>query len=588
MDSATYETEQLIAKMEYRLNKEYSQAEKEIEEKLNKHFERYKEKDERQRQKVERGQLSEKDYQEWRKSQLLAGKRWENQKAVISQDLYNVNRIATSIVNGYMPEVYAIGHNFATYQMETAAGIDTGYTLYNREAVEKILRENKALLPPPRDINKFKDGLWNRQMLQSVMIQGILQGESMTALAKRLAKKTGDSNKKSAMRNARTMSASALNGGRYDAAKRLKGMGVDVKLQWRATFDTRTRDSHRQMDGEVREVGEEFSNGLLFPVDMEKFSHGGLMKVSEFNHLCRETYNCRCAIRSLVKGLEPQAIKYRVGEVKGLSYEEWKKGRNKPRMVKKTLPIHKPHEKPIKALTRPIESKIEGLKSTIREFKNLTVEEYNKMVTMSLKSVKSADKKAIMGHKNPDGSNGGYVRTVNYRIINTSLRNGHLENLTQYDVETVDALRRAIKSYKLPQDTNLYRYVHADYGISQMLGVRGEYGDILEWDIKYKKAADVQKIVDKINEQVGKEVLEKGFVSTSVIKEKNVVSYDKAVRMVIKTPQGTNCFLPNNKIESECILGENTKLVFKGAKLLQEGNPKHNIVEMVLEVKENG
>ncbi len=363
MDSATYETEQLIAKMEYRLNREYSQAEKEIEEKLNKHFERYKEKDERQRQKVERGQLSEKDYQEWRKSQLLAGKRWENQKAVISQDLYNVNRIATSIVNGYMPEVYAIGHNFATYQMETAAGIDTGYTLYNREAVEKMLRENKALLPPPRDINKFKDGLWNRSMLQSVMIQGILQGESMTVLAKRLAKKTGDSNKKSAMRNARTMSASALNGGRYDAAKRLKGMGVDVKLQWRATFDTRTRDTHRQMDGEVREVGEEFSNGLLFPVDMEKFSHGGLMKVSEFNHLCRETYNCRCAIRSLVKGLEPQAIKYRVGEVKGLSYEEWKKGRNKPRMMPKAQPKHKPA---VKATTQAkqgaekLTSKIQG------------------------------------------------------------------------------------------------------------------------------------------------------------------------------------------------------------------------------------
>jgi hypothetical protein len=92
--------------------------------------------------------------------------------------------------------------------------------------------------------------------------------------------------------------------------------------------------------------------------------------------------------------------------------------------------------------------------------------------------------------------------------------------------------------------------------------------------------------VDKINEQKGKEIIEKGFTSTSVIKEKNVVSHDKAVRMIINAPKGTNCFLPNNKIESECILGENTTLVFKEARLLQEGNPKHNIIEMVVEVKE--
>lgn len=335
MDSATRETEQLIIKMEYRLQKEYSQAAKEIEEKLNKHFERYKEKDERQRKLVESGKLSEKDYKLWREQQLLVGKRWEKQKEVISNDLYNVNRIATSIVNGYMPEVYAIGHNFATYQIEKGIGIDTGYTLYNAQAVEKMLRENKALLPPPRDVDRLKDGLWNRQMLQSVMIQGILQGESIPKIAKRLASKTSESNRKSMIRNARTMSASALNGGRYDAIKRLKNMGVDVKLVWRATFDTRTRDSHRAMDGEVREVGEPFSNGLQFPVDMEKFSHGGKMKVADFNFICRETYNCRCVLHSLIKGLEPQAIKYRTGEVEGLSYEEWKKGRNKPRMIPK-------------------------------------------------------------------------------------------------------------------------------------------------------------------------------------------------------------------------------------------------------------
>lgn len=599
MDSGYAEMMHEVDVIEYRINKHYRQAEKELQEKINKFYKDFDRLDQKKRELVNSGKMTEAEYKTWRQNKIMAGKVWEQRKDVISRDLYNANYKARNMVYDELPDVYASAHNFATYQIENGAHIDTSYTLYNREAVERLIADNPDMIPY-QEINKAKDISWNKKNLQAVMIQGVLQGESIPHLAKRLSKTVVQKNRACAIRNARTMATSVYNSGKMDAFKRAEALGVDLKVRWRATFDDRTRDSHRRLDGEEVQVGQPFSNGLTFPCDMDwlRAARYGISKsekvINIFKEKCAETYNCRCTIQGVVKGLEPRAIKYRSNKAVGIPYEEWKKGHKAANEYRKANGMLEHDRKGKKIVPKgkieepkaPVKEKIKAPKAPVREFKTLSVEEYNKMVTMSLKSAKSADKKAIMKHKNPDGSNGGYVRTTNYRLINTSLRKGHLENLTQYDMETVEALRRSIKGYSLPQDTTLFRYVHSDYGVSQIFNVQGDYGDILEWDIMYKKPADVQAIVDKINEQKGKEIIEKGFTSTSVIKEKNVVSHDKGVRMIINAPKGTNCFLPNNKIESECILGENTTLIFKEAHLLQEGNPKHNIIEMIVEVKE--
>jgi uncharacterized protein with gpF-like domain len=49
---------------------------------------------------------------------------------------------------------------------------------------------------------------------------------------------------------------------------------------WLSMRDEKVRDSHRAIDGEVRNLGEQFSNGLLFPHDP--------------NGPADEVVNCRC------------------------------------------------------------------------------------------------------------------------------------------------------------------------------------------------------------------------------------------------------------------------------------------------------
>ena len=67
-----------------------------------------------------------------------------------------------------------------------------------------------------------------------------------------------------------------------DACYRAKEKGADVVKQWDSTMDSATRESHVAVDGEIRELDEPFSNGLMFPGDPS----GG----------AAEVVNCRCAL----------------------------------------------------------------------------------------------------------------------------------------------------------------------------------------------------------------------------------------------------------------------------------------------------
>lgn len=330
-DPAHVETDKLILDMEKRINEVYRQAHKEIDEECDDYFRRFLVKDKLKREQMQAGIITAKEYADWRKGQLMVGDRWIRLRNQLAQDMHNTNVIARSVVDGYMPEVYAINHAYGTYECEIGSGIDTAYTLYNREAVENILRENPRLLPMPgkelsAKIAAGKDVLWNSQQIQSVMLQGILQGESIPKLAQRLRTEVSDTNRKASIRNARTMATTAQNAGRLDAYKRAESKGIKMKKTWIATLDNRTRHWHRVLDGQTIGNDEyfvtEYSDdpGLLYPGDR----HGDPA----------DLYNCRCSLIAQIEGFERDTTSARlVGAVKDdgtkMTYAEWKKGKQK-------------------------------------------------------------------------------------------------------------------------------------------------------------------------------------------------------------------------------------------------------------------
>lgn len=320
------ETDATLKDIEAKIAKEYRQAVKDTQAKLDDYLRRFEIKDKKWRLMVANGEKTEEEYKKWRTGQIMIGKRWEEMRDTLAQDYHNANAIARSIVDGYMPDVYALNHNYGTFEVESGALVDTSYTLYDRQTVERILRDNPDLLPPPgRNLQqRIAAGLdikWQEGQIQSVTLQSILQGESIPTMAKRIARTMGETNHKATIRYARTAVTGAENAGRIDAYQRAEKMGIDMVQEWRATLDMRTRHSHRQMDGEKQRVGVKFSNGCEYPGDP--------------NGPPWEIWNCRCAIRGVVKGLEPQARKYRsLEDIEGMTYEEWKASKiEKPQRI---------------------------------------------------------------------------------------------------------------------------------------------------------------------------------------------------------------------------------------------------------------
>ena len=108
------------------------------------------------------------------------------------------------------------------------------------------------------------------------------------------------------------MTTAAENSGRLDSYMQAQEMGVVMQKTWLATDDSRTRKSHREVDGETIPLNEEFSNQLMYP--------GDPMGAPE------EVYNCRCTLTADVDAEQTAVSKSNLladAAIAAMSYEEW-------------------------------------------------------------------------------------------------------------------------------------------------------------------------------------------------------------------------------------------------------------------------
>ena len=338
--------------MEKEIDAVYKQAYREARETADSFMKQFRAMDMKKRQEVKDGELDKSEYERWRRTQIFQGNRYHQMADTLAADMTHSKEIAMSVVNGYTPEVYAINHNYGTYEVEKGAKINTQYTLYDRQTVERIMRDNPDLIPKPK-VNIPKDELWNKKHINSAVMQGIMQGESIDKISQRLAATVTDMSHNSAIRSARTMTTSAENGGRVDSYKRAEKMGIEMVQVWMATLDGRTRHEHRQLDGQKRKVGE------AFEVDGMKIDFPGDPKAEP-----QLVYNCRCTLIGEVKGVDYNLsdVTERDNKLGGMTYEQWKEEKRKETAKPEPKESPKQTEKP-KETAKPAEVEIPAEKT---------------------------------------------------------------------------------------------------------------------------------------------------------------------------------------------------------------------------------
>lgn len=305
-------TDKQLEELEKRVAAVYRQAAEEMLEKLERWYADFKRLDEKKAALVKEGTLGKEEYLAWRKGKMVESGRLKDLVDTLVKDFVNSDKISMQIVRGDLTDVYALNANYAAYKIEQDAGVDLSWTLYDHSTVERMIREEPDVLPLP-SVNIPLDEQWNRKHLNNAITQGILQGESIPHIADRLQRIIG-MDRTAAVRSARTATTAAECAGRQDTYQRAKNMGIQLKKQWLATLDGKTRHAHRMLDGQTVNVEESFQvDGYKLKCPGDPSAPGYLI------------YNCRCTMISVDKYHDqnaPRAAK--LGEV---SYEEWKAGK---------------------------------------------------------------------------------------------------------------------------------------------------------------------------------------------------------------------------------------------------------------------
>lgn len=198
-------------------------------------------------------------------------------------------------VSGYLEQCYEEGFIGTMFDLQ-GQGIPLCFPL-DQEAMVRAVQLD----------SKISNGLYSRlgedvsmlkRKISAQVSRGIATGMSWQQMAQQLAGTTniGFNN---AVRITRTEGHRIQVQGTMDACYKAKEKGADVVKQWDATLDSSTRESHAAVDGEIRELDEKFSNGLMFPGDPA----GG----------AAEVVNCRCALL--------QRARWAVSEE--TSYQKW-------------------------------------------------------------------------------------------------------------------------------------------------------------------------------------------------------------------------------------------------------------------------
>lgn len=320
-DDARKYTDDELKAMEKYLSDIYRQAEIDLKKKFNKYMADFARLEADKKKMVESGEMSQGEFDEWRKNKLLYGTHWPKLIKQVQKEMSRCNQTAIDYVNGKVPQIFAVNYNQLA---EVISGSPVGgysYELINADTVRNIATSDGIMLPPPRKgLNIPKDEQWNAKLVNAQLLQGILQGESIPKMAARMAN-VCNSNKAAATRTARTMTTAAENSGRQSGINRATADGIILIKEWLATNDERTRNSHAQINHErVRcDAGSEkvkkFSNGLAFPGD--------------WNGKPAEVYNCRCTLITKYAGVDRKLLKKAVKRQTEV-YKGSPNGDNKP------------------------------------------------------------------------------------------------------------------------------------------------------------------------------------------------------------------------------------------------------------------
>lgn len=189
----------------------------------------------------------------------------------------------------YLTQSYENGFYGTLYDLH-GQGIPVVFPIDQKQVVKAIQTDTK--LSEGMYSRLGEDTAYLKKSIRAELSRGISNGSSWLEIASHIANGMNSPFKKAinnAIRIARTEGHRIQNQAQMDTITTAKKNGADVVKQWDSTMDDRTRDSHRILDGQIREIED------YFEVNGHRALHPGAFGVAS------EDIHCRCCMLQRAK-----------------------------------------------------------------------------------------------------------------------------------------------------------------------------------------------------------------------------------------------------------------------------------------------
>lgn len=237
----------------------------------------------------------------------------------IGQMLSQDYREVAKAIKQSQQNVYIEKYMMSLFLYEVASQTSMNFDIPTSQTIQTAIEQPIEFIKLVPTLQKHRDDTLKR--IRMHITQGIMSGEGYSKIAKALRDDLGMA-KAQSVRVARTETGRALSQAGLDSAMVAKDNGLDMKKRWYATKDTRTRDTHRHLDGTSVDIEDNFhSSGCVGPAP----------KLFIGVASAKENINCRCKLLYYIDEDElPTTMRTKEdGVIPFTNYREWEKNKRK-------------------------------------------------------------------------------------------------------------------------------------------------------------------------------------------------------------------------------------------------------------------
>ena len=236
--------------------------------------------------------------------------RLRNLEGDILSTMNTATRANLAEIRRLKPEQYGEAFFRYAWAVDQATGVSLKWGALNRQAIIESL-DNRLYQIAAKDYASNAQA----QILRAVN-SGLAQGKSYRDMARDLRDAINTSMFR-AHRIIQTEAHTAASAAHTAVYAQAEAQGVELQVQWISRLDDRTRDTHRAMDGAIRQ-----DDGLFDGPGGERAPYPGWQGLS-----AKERINCHCDTIGIVEDYSPSLRRTRDGGVVPYTnYAEWKAG----------------------------------------------------------------------------------------------------------------------------------------------------------------------------------------------------------------------------------------------------------------------